>query len=68
MLNERTLVLERISLAQMIELMIEMFVNFARGAVLDQQAAEDAEATHPHYLATFIHPVSPSLFHSHHHM
>lgn len=50
MLHQRTLVLERITLAQMIELMVKMLVDLAGSAVLDQEATEDTEATHPHNL------------------
>ena len=31
----------------MVQLVVEVFVDLARSAVLDQEAAEDSEATHP---------------------
>ena len=42
--------LEGVTLAQMVEFMIEMFVDLAGSAVFDEQTAEDTEATHPHDL------------------
>lgn len=50
MLNEGTLVLEGVALAGVVELVVEVLVNLARGTVLDQQAAEDAHAAHPEHL------------------
>ena len=50
-LDEGTLVLEGVTLAQVVELVVEVLVDLAGGAVLDQQAAEDAETAHPHDLA-----------------
>jgi hypothetical protein len=37
--NQGTFVLERVSLAQMVELMIEVLVNLASGTVLDEETA-----------------------------
>lgn len=51
MLDEGTLVLEGVTLAQVVELVVEVLVDLAGGAVLDQQAAEDTETAHPHNLA-----------------
>jgi hypothetical protein len=45
-LHECTLVLEGVTLAEV----IEVLVNLASGAVLDEQAAEDTQTTHPHHL------------------
>lgn len=39
--------LEGVTLAQMIELVVQVLVDLAAGAVLDEKAAEDAEAAHP---------------------
>jgi hypothetical protein len=39
MFNQGTLVLERVSLAQMVEFMIEVLVNLASGTVLDEETA-----------------------------
>ena len=53
MFDQGTLVLEGVALAQMVEFVVEVLVDFAGGAVFYQEAAEDAEAAHPHYLAVF---------------
>lgn len=47
MFNKSTLVLESVTLAQVIELMIEMHVNFPTGAVFDWKASENTETAHP---------------------
>lgn len=47
MLNEGTLVLEGVTLGGVVELVVEVLVNLAAGAVLDEQTAEDTLATHP---------------------
>ena len=47
MLNQGALVLEGVTLAQVVQLVVEVLVDLAAGAVLDQKAAEDAEAAHP---------------------
>lgn len=54
MLNEGTLVLEGVTLAQVVELVVEVLVDLAGGAVLDQQTTEDTETAHPHNLAVGI--------------
>jgi len=46
-LDEGTLVLEGVTLAQVVELVVEVLVDLAAGAILDQKATEDAETTHP---------------------
>ena len=51
MLNQRTLMLEGVTLAQVVEFVVEVFVNLARCTILDEEAAEDTETTHPHNLA-----------------
>ena len=51
MFNQRTLVLEGVTLAQMVEFVVEVLVDFARSAVLDKKAAKDTETTHPDNLA-----------------
>lgn len=43
--------LEGVTLAKMIQLVIEMLVDFARSAIFHQQTAEDSEPTHPQDLA-----------------
>ena len=54
-LNKRTLVLESVTLAQMVELVVEVLVDLAGGTVLDQQATEDTQTAHPHD-GPIIHP------------
>ena len=49
--DKGTLVLERVTLAQMVELVVEVFVDLATGAVLDEQTAEDSETAHPKNVA-----------------
>lgn len=50
-LNKGALVLECVTLAQVVQLVVQMLVDLAAGAVLEQKTAEDTEATHPHDLA-----------------
>jgi len=50
-LNEGTLVLEGVTLGEMIELVVEVLVDLAGGTVLDEKTAEDTEAAHPEDLA-----------------
>jgi hypothetical protein len=49
--NESTLVLEGVTLAEKVQLMVEVLVDLARSAVLDQKTAKDSEAAHPEDLA-----------------
>ena len=51
MLDESTLVLEGVTLAEMIELVVQVLVDLAGGTVLDEETAEDTETTHPQDLA-----------------
>ena len=60
MFNQSTLVLEGITLAQMVKFVVEVFVDFAGSTVLDEEAAKDTETTHPHNLAV-IQKLSASL-------
>jgi len=46
-LNEGTLVLEGVTLAEVVELVVEVLVNLSAGTVLDKKAAEDTLAAHP---------------------
>lgn len=46
-LNKGALVLEGVTLAQVVELVVQVLVDLAAGAVLDEEAAEDSEAAHP---------------------
>ena len=65
MLNEGTLVLEGVTLAQVVELVVKVLVDLAGGAVLDQQTTEDTEAAHPHNLAVRIVSHNPNPTHLH---
>lgn len=49
--NEGTLVLEGVTLAQVVELVVEVLVDLAGGTVLDEETAENTLATHPEDLA-----------------
>lgn len=65
MLDEGTLVLEGVTLAQVVELVVQVLVDLAVGAVLDEETAEDTEAAHPKDLAvfrTYQHPIREFLF------
>lgn len=53
MLNEGTLVLEGVTLGEVVQLVVEVLVDLSGGAVLDQKAAEDTETAHPEDLAVF---------------
>ena len=50
MLDQCALVLECIALAEMVEFVVKVFVDLARGTVLDEEATEDSKTTHPHDL------------------
>ena len=47
MLNQRPLMLERIPLAEMIQLMIQMLVDLATSPILHQQAPQHPQPPHP---------------------
>jgi hypothetical protein len=49
-LNERPLVLEGVTLGEVVELVVEVLVDLAAGAVLDEQTAEDPLTAHPQNL------------------
>lgn len=51
MLDQCSLMLERVTLTQVVELVVQMLVDLARGAVFDQETAEDSETAHPEHLA-----------------
>lgn len=54
MLNQCALVLEGVTLAQVVKLVVEVLVNLAAGTVLDEEAAENAESAHPNDLAVAV--------------
>lgn len=65
MLNEGALVLEGVTLAQVVQLVVEVLVDLAAGTVLDEETAEDTEAAHPKDLAVIRphqHPAQPYFF------
>lgn len=47
MLNQGSLVLEGVTLAGVVQLVVQVLVDLAAGTVLDQEAAEDTQAAHP---------------------
>ena len=49
-LNEGALVLEGVTLAQVVQLVVEVLVDLAAGAVLDEKTTEDTKAAHPENL------------------
>ena len=56
MFHQGSLVLEGVTLAQVVELVIKVLVNLASGSVLDQKAAKDSESAHPQNLALMENP------------
>ena len=50
-LNEGTLVLEGVTLGQVVELVVKMLINLSASTVLDEETAEDSQAAHPEDLA-----------------
>lgn len=63
MFNQSALVFEGVTLAQLVQLVVQVLVNLAGGAVLDEETAENALATHPKDLAVELQfvsdPISP---------
>jgi hypothetical protein len=49
-LDQRSLVFEGITLAEMVQFVVKVLVNLARGTVLDQQTTKDPQSAHPHDL------------------
>jgi len=47
MFDQGTLVLEGVTLAQLIQLMVKVFVNLASSTVLDKKTAENPQTSHP---------------------
>jgi len=50
-LNEGTLVLEGVTLAQVVELVVQVLVDLAGGTVADEETTENTHAAHPEDLA-----------------
>ena len=55
MFDQSSLVLERVTLAQLIQFMIKVLVDFASSTVFDEQSSEDSQAAHPEDLAVDNH-------------
>ena len=49
--DEGTLVLEGVTLGEVVELVVKVLVNLSGGTVLDEETAEHTEAAHPEDLA-----------------
>jgi hypothetical protein len=49
--DKTTLVLESVTLAEMVELVVEVLVDLAARTVSDEKTTEDTESTHPKNLA-----------------
>lgn len=60
MLDQCTLVLEGVTLAELVEFVVEVLVNLASSTVLDKQTSEDTQASHPEDLAV-THIISTPL-------
>lgn len=56
--------LEGVTLAQVVKLVVEVLVNLAAGTVLDEEAAENAESAHPNDLAVAVVSVCSIVFRS----
>ena len=50
MLDQRSLVLEGVTLAQVVKPVVEVLVDLSRGTVLDEETAENTETAHPQNL------------------
>jgi len=46
-LNEGTLVLEGVTLGEVVQLVVKMLIDLASSSVLDQQTTKDTESSHP---------------------
>lgn len=62
MLNERPLVLEGVTLGKVVELVVEVLVDLAAGAVLDEQTAEDPLTAHPQNLPVSVVSTTSHLY------
>ena len=47
MFNQCTLVFEGVTLAQVVEFVVEVLVDLSRGTILDEKPAQNTLATHP---------------------
>ena len=55
--------LECITLAKMIQLVVQMLIDLAGSTVLDQKTTEDSQTTHPHNLTVEEQKSACFLFH-----
>jgi hypothetical protein len=53
--------LEGVTLAQVVELVVKVLVNLAAGTVLDEKTAEDSKTAHPNNLAVYYQNLTPPL-------
>jgi hypothetical protein len=53
-LDQCSLVLEGVTLAQVVEFVVKVLVNLAAGTILDEKTAEDTKTAHPDNLAVVI--------------
>ena len=51
MFDKGTLVLEGVTLAQLVEFVVEVLVNLASSTVLDKKTSKNTQASHPEDLA-----------------
>lgn len=61
-LNEGALVLEGVTLAQVVELVVEVLVDLAGGTVADEETTENTHAAHPEDLAAERIPSANNCF------
>jgi hypothetical protein len=52
--NESTLVLEGVTLGEVVEFVVQVLVDLAGGTVLHKKTAEDSETAHPEDLAMWV--------------
>ncbi len=50
MLNQCSLVLKCVTLAEVVQLVVEMLVYLAAGTIFHKEAAENTKSSHPHDL------------------
>lgn len=54
MLDQGALVLEGVTLAELVEFVVKVLVDLASGTVLDEKASKDTETSHPENLAVCL--------------
>jgi hypothetical protein len=60
--DQSTLVLEGVTLAQVVKLVVQVLVDLATGPVLCEETSQNAKTAHPQHLAAIrqTHPTSSS--------